>query len=112
MVLVKVRKMKRIPSAIDETVGEATHSEAERKKKKRRPSLGGGGRRRSSAVGTDPSTGQVVGESQGTQQKRIYNEKQRRMLEQYLQEMIRWLIFRADSNRLCRFLELSALESD
>lgn len=38
-----------------------------------------------------------------------YVEKQRRTLEQYLSEMIRWLMFRADSNRLCRFLELSAL---
>ncbi|CAG9949719.1 unnamed protein product [Clonostachys rosea f. rosea IK726] len=38
-----------------------------------------------------------------------YIEKQRRILEKYLSEMIRWLMFRADSNRLCRFLELSAL---
>ena len=94
---------------VDETVGEATHSETERKRKKRRPSLGASGRRRSSAVATDPNTGAVIGGGQGAQQKRIYNERQRRRLEQYLQEMIRWLIFRADSNRLCRFLELSAL---
>lgn len=94
----------------DETVGEVTHSETERKKKtKRRPSLGTTGLRRSSAMTTDPNTGAVVGGGQGAQQKRIYNERQRRRLEQYLQEMIRWLIFRADSNRLCRFLELSAL---
>ncbi|KAL7942204.1 phospholipase D [Trichoderma barbatum] len=38
-----------------------------------------------------------------------YVDKQRRILEKYLSEMIRWLMFRADSNRLCRFLELSAL---
>ncbi|KFA74531.1 hypothetical protein S40288_04884 [Stachybotrys chartarum IBT 40288] len=38
-----------------------------------------------------------------------YVEKQRRILEKYLSAMIRWLMFRADSNRLCRFLELSAL---
>ncbi|KAG6238984.1 hypothetical protein E4U25_001263 [Claviceps purpurea] len=38
-----------------------------------------------------------------------YVEKQRRIVEKYLSEMIRWLMFRADSNRLCRFLELSAL---
>ena len=94
---------------VDETVGEATHSETERRpKKKRRPSLGGT-RRKSSAVGTDPSTGAVIGSGPASQQKRLYNERQRRRLEQYLQEMIRWLIFRADSNRLCRFLELSAL---
>jgi phospholipase D1/2 len=92
----------------DDTAGEATHSEAEPKRKKRRPSLAGA-RRKSSIVTTDPNTGAVIGGSQAAQQKRIYNEKQRRRLEQYLQEMIRWLIFRADSNRLCRFLELSAL---
>ncbi|OAA57699.1 phospholipase D1 [Cordyceps fumosorosea ARSEF 2679] len=38
-----------------------------------------------------------------------YMEKQRRALEQYFSQLIRWLMFRADSNRLCRFLELSAL---
>lgn len=38
-----------------------------------------------------------------------YVDKQRRELEKYLSEMVRWLMFRADSNRLCRFLELSAL---
>ena len=91
----------------DDTAGEATHSEAEPKRKKRRPSLVGA-RRKSSIVTTDPTTGAVISGSQA-HQKRIFNEKQRRRLEQYLQEMIRWLIFRADSNRLCRFLELSAL---
>lgn len=90
----------------DDTAGEATHSEAEPRRKKRRPSLG---RRKSSAIGTDPNTGAVSNGGQAAQQKRIFNERQRRRLEQYLQEMIRWLIFRADSNRLCRFLELSAL---
>lgn len=38
-----------------------------------------------------------------------YPERQRKKLEMYLQKMIRFLIFRADSNRLCKFLELSAL---
>ncbi|KAE8448120.1 hypothetical protein EG329_009885 [Mollisiaceae sp. DMI_Dod_QoI] len=93
---------------VDDTVGEATHSENDRKKKKRRPSLGAT-RRKSSAVIQDPVSGGILGGNQATQQTRIYNERQRRRLEQYLQEMIRWLIFRADSNRLCRFLELSAL---
>ncbi|OQE37263.1 hypothetical protein PENCOP_c010G03743 [Penicillium coprophilum] len=41
--------------------------------------------------------------------KETYPEKQRKKLELYLQKMIRFLIFRADSNRLCKFLELSAL---
>ncbi|KAJ5219811.1 hypothetical protein N7468_009015 [Penicillium chermesinum] len=38
-----------------------------------------------------------------------YPERQRKKLEIYLQKMIRFLIFRADSNRLCKFFELSAL---
>ncbi|KAG0154796.1 hypothetical protein PDIDSM_366 [Penicillium digitatum] len=41
--------------------------------------------------------------------KETYPGKQRKKLEVYLQKMIRFLIFRADSNRLCKFLELSAL---
>ncbi|KAI5811737.1 hypothetical protein DFH27DRAFT_42727 [Peziza echinospora] len=35
--------------------------------------------------------------------------RQRQKLEQYLQGLIRIMIFRPDSNRLCKFLELSAL---
>lgn len=42
-------------------------------------------------------------------QRELYQRRQRRKLEQYLQQMIRWLVFRADSTRLCKFLELSAL---
>ncbi|KAL8669653.1 MAG: hypothetical protein Q9168_005763 [Polycauliona sp. 1 TL-2023] len=38
-----------------------------------------------------------------------YPARQRKKLELYLQQMIRYLIFRAESNRLCKFLELSAL---
>ena len=38
-----------------------------------------------------------------------YSERQRKKLEQYLQQMIRHLMFRADSSRLCKFLELSLL---
>lgn len=94
---------------VDETVGEGTHSETERRPKKKRRSSLGGSRRKSSAVGQDASGAITGGGGQAVQQTRVYNERQRRRLEQYLQEMIRWLIFRADSNRLCRFLELSAL---
>ncbi|KAI9048595.1 hypothetical protein LZ554_007428 [Drepanopeziza brunnea f. sp. 'monogermtubi'] len=91
----------------DETVGEATHSETERKKKKkRRPSMNP---RKSSVAGPDFGASNAEGGLATSQQTKLYNERQRRRLEQYLQEMIRWLIFRADSNRLCRFLELSAL---
>ena len=42
-------------------------------------------------------------------QRELYSRRQRRKLETYLQQMIRWLIFRPDSTRLCKFLELSAL---
>lgn len=38
-----------------------------------------------------------------------YSEKQRLKLEAYLRKMIRYFLFRADSNRLCKFLEISAL---
>ncbi|RDW60983.1 phospholipase-like protein D1 [Coleophoma cylindrospora] len=100
------------PIRVDDTVGEATHSEAEartRPRKKRRPSLSSIRRKSSAIGGQNPSTGAVTGTGSAAQNKIVFNQRQRRRLEQYLQEMIRWLIFRADSNRLCRFLELSAL---
>ncbi|RAL59022.1 hypothetical protein DID88_009051 [Monilinia fructigena] len=91
-------------TAAEATHGEATQSEAEPKRKvKRRPSMSAA--RKSTRAILDPSGNAVSAEKQ----KRIFNERQRKRLEQYLQEMIRWLIFRADSNRLCRFLELSSM---
>ncbi|KAK4150706.1 hypothetical protein C8A00DRAFT_36684 [Chaetomidium leptoderma] len=66
-----------------------------------------GGRRKPSALGSNADLNQVVADAAA--QRRKYVERQQRMLEKYLQDMIRWLMFRADSNRLCRFLELSAL---
>lgn len=68
------------------------------------------GRRRSTGI-TDPgeiSAAEGPALDVATRRQR-YVDKQRRTLEKYLSEMIRWLMFRADSNRLCRFLELSAL---
>lgn len=44
-----------------------------------------------------------------TARQRLYAERSRQKLEIYLQQMIRWLIFRADSTRLCKFLEISAM---
>ncbi|EPS36233.1 hypothetical protein H072_10273 [Dactylellina haptotyla CBS 200.50] len=38
-----------------------------------------------------------------------FSIKQRKKLEKYLQELVRIMIFRPDSNRLCKFLELSSL---
>ncbi|PQE05717.1 phospholipase D protein [Rutstroemia sp. NJR-2017a BVV2] len=90
---------------IDETAAEATQSETERRRKKRRPSFSAN-RKSSRVLGADVSASVTLN---AEKQKRIYNERQRRRLEQYLQEMIRWLIFRPESNRLCRFLELSSM---
>ncbi|KAM7199373.1 phospholipase D1 [Naviculisporaceae sp. PSN 640] len=101
----------------DETAGEMTAGEGTidgatdvegrppvRKKRSRMTVLGG--RRKSSALGSAADLSQNA--SEAVMRKR-YVERQQRMLEKYLQEMIRWLMFRADSNRLCRFFELSAL---
>ncbi|KAF2832650.1 phospholipase D [Ophiobolus disseminans] len=43
------------------------------------------------------------------QSKQTHHERQRKKLEVYLKSLITYLIFRPDSNRLCKFLELSAL---
>ncbi|KAK0616265.1 hypothetical protein B0T14DRAFT_243475 [Immersiella caudata] len=97
-------------TAAEGTAGEATVAEGTdvderphmRKRKSRIAVLGG--RRKSSALGSVADLTQSAAEA-----RRKYVERQQKMLEKYLQEMIRWLMFRADSNRLCRFLELSAL---
>ncbi|KAK3381294.1 hypothetical protein B0H63DRAFT_450651 [Podospora didyma] len=89
------------------TVAEGTDAEdrpAMRKRKSRMPVLGG--RRKTSTLGSNADLDQTAIEAIA---RRRYIERQQKMLEKYLQEMIRWLMFRADSNRLCRFLELSAL---
>lgn len=48
-------------------------------------------------------------ETLNARQRQVYAERSRQKLEVYLQHMIRWLIFRADSSRLCKFLEISAM---
>lgn len=57
---------------------------------------------RRTSTGGEASTGQPDKMEQ-------YQQRQRQKLETYLQQMIRWLIFRPDSTRLCKFLEISAL---
>ena len=52
--------------------------------------------------------GSVSGPS-GPNRGENFAERQRRKLEEYLNKMITWVMFRPESNRLCRFLELSAL---
>lgn len=94
------------------TAAEGTATETEgrpqmRKKKSRMAVLGG--RRKSSGLLATTGSNVDNEELDAAAARRRYVEKQRRDLEKYLQDMIRWLIFRADSNRLCRFLELSAL---
>ncbi|RPB13430.1 phospholipase D [Morchella conica CCBAS932] len=56
--------------------------------------IGGAG-----GMGTVPTAGRKEG----------FAIKQRQQLEEYLRRLIRIMIFRPDSNRLCKFLELSAL---
>lgn len=99
-------------TADEATAGEVTASEAEARGGRRKPRKLG--HRRLMSTFTDRgddsgAEGSVTGQAAAAQAKQRQIEKQRRLLEKYLQEMIRWLMFRADSNRLCRFLELSAL---
>ena len=82
--------------------GEASGAERT-SKKKIRPSLGIS-RRKSSLANAHGAEG-----SSAPARKDAYPERQRKKLELYLQQMIRYLIFRPESNRLCKFLELSAL---
>lgn len=50
-----------------------------------------------------------VGSVPAASRKDGFGIKQRMQLEEYLRRLIRIMIFRPDSNRLCKFLELSAL---
>ncbi|KFY40883.1 hypothetical protein V495_05204 [Pseudogymnoascus sp. VKM F-4514 (FW-929)] len=95
----------------DDTAGEATHSELDLPSRRRRQTRPGMGHRRRSSAQLESTVGMTAEEiaTHAREAKRVYNERQRKKLEEYLQAMIRWLIFRADSNRLCKFLELSAL---
>ncbi|KAK2045997.1 phospholipase D [Colletotrichum somersetense] len=100
-------------TAAEGTAGEGTASEWEggragpgvRKKSR----LGMLGMRRKSTGFTEPGESGAENQADLIQSRKRYFERQRRVLEKYLQDMIRWLMFRADSNRLCKFLELSAL---
>ncbi|EEP82097.1 hypothetical protein UREG_06962 [Uncinocarpus reesii 1704] len=103
----------------DETAADATSGNERPSKKKKRRSSFAISRRQSSLV--SPSEGNAasgaVGNADnatdvaasGVHKRESYPERQRKKLESYLQKMIRFLIFRPDSNRLCKFLELSAL---
>lgn len=64
--------------------------------------------RRKSSI---PSTPAVYGDIPSTQADRRERQlvKARENLESYIQQTIRYVMFRPESNRLCRFLEISAL---
>lgn len=88
--------------------GEASGPDRESKKRRIRPPMTT--KRRKSSNRNLSSTGEPGSENAGGVIRREpYPERQRKKLESYLQQMIRYLIFRPESNRLCRFLELSAL---
>ena len=88
--------------------GDGSASERPGKKKKPRPGLENVRRKLSAvAVHGGDAAGEAGAGASG--KKETYPEKQRKKLELYLQHMIRYLIFRPESNRLCKFLELSAL---
>ncbi|KAK0702589.1 hypothetical protein B0T21DRAFT_299717 [Apiosordaria backusii] len=93
-------------TAGEATVQEGTDVDAPIRKKRSRMSYLGA-RRKTSALGSMADLGASALDPNVA--RRRYVERQQRTLEKYLQDMIRWLMFRADSNRLCRFLELSAL---
>ncbi|KAF1849005.1 phospholipase D1 [Cucurbitaria berberidis CBS 394.84] len=76
--------------------------------------------RRKSSVGGDQTPGAIgplsarQGSFAGTagqplQTKQTHHDRQRKKLEAYIKGLMTYLIFRPDSNRLCKFLELSAL---
>ncbi|KAF1836502.1 phospholipase D1 [Decorospora gaudefroyi] len=69
------------------------------------------GTQMSAAVGTPAARqGSFAGAAgQPFQAKQNHHERQRKKLESYLRGLMTYLIFRPDSNRLCKFLELSAL---
>lgn len=91
--------------------GEASLTERPNRKKTRHPSANT--IRRASTGLASPGGGDVsvfpAGGSGTVTRREPYPERQRKKLEAYLQKMIRYLIFRPESNRLCKFLELSAL---
>ncbi|TDZ53886.1 Phospholipase D1 [Colletotrichum trifolii] len=99
-------------TAAEATAGEGTASEWEGRAgpgNRKRSRLGMLGMRRKSTGLTETGESGAENQVELAQARKRYFERQRRVLEKYLQEMIHWLMFRADSNRLCKFLELSAL---
>ena len=90
---------------------EADNGGSDRPTKMRsRPSAMNATRRKSSFItglgaGTDSAgAGGAVDNRRDT-----FSQRQRKKLESYLHQLIRWCVLRPEGNRLCRFLELSVL---
>lgn len=88
--------------------GNGSATEKSGKKKRTRPALENVRRKLSSVAIHSGDAGAETGAG-ASGKRETYPERQRKKLEMYLQQMIRYLIFRPESNRLCKFLELSAL---
>ncbi|KAF2707892.1 phospholipase D [Pleomassaria siparia CBS 279.74] len=99
--------------------GEASGTDRPGKARRRKSSFQMA-RRKSSIGSPDPPQGAFgyMGARQGSfggtvgapkHDKSSHAERQRRKLETYLNGLVSYLIFRPESNRLCKFLELSAL---
>ena len=75
-----------------------------------RPSTLNATRRKSSfAGGLLTGTDSTEAAGLADNRKETFSQRQRKKLENYLYQLIRWCIFRPEGNRLCRFLELSVL---
>ncbi|KAI1112305.1 phospholipase D [Nemania sp. NC0429] len=103
-------------TAAEGTAGDGTAAEATASDFDRRPNPGRKKSRMNTFLPRRQSSGLVESrEGSGLNPQNVaalqrrFIEKQRKTLEKYLQDMIHWLMFRPDSNRLCKFLELSAL---
>ncbi|KAI1085219.1 phospholipase D [Whalleya microplaca] len=103
-------------TAAEVTAGEATAAEGTASENDRRQPSGRKKSRMNTFLPRRASTG--LGENgeaslsnpqNSAALKKKFIERQRKTLEKYLQEMVHWLMFRPDSNRICKFLELSAL---
>ena len=99
----------------EEDGDEETGTDNERPAHKQRHTASFLGRRKPSTPGHTVAVALALGGERaiatvpGSSKRDTYPERQRKKLEVYLQKMIKFMLFRPDSNRLCKFLEVSAL---
>jgi phospholipase D1/2 len=97
-------------TALSGAEGAANGPDRPSKKRRRRSSFAIVRRKSSIAAGDASSLAEGMDHHGAIHARREpYPARQRKKLEMYTQKMLRHLAFRADSNRLCKFLELSAL---